>query len=222
MAKLIPTLGTLSGSLNAIVFSHNKGGAYMRQRVKPINPGTTVQTQARSRLAFYAKLWGTIDSTTMQGWKDYAATHPIIDRQGSSMTISGQSMFVRRNAQASAVGYTGSLAAPGVLSPRAIALSSASISAANVTTINCTFAASPIASNSKIELLLSPAMSPGKDLGLSSARHASQSNDAQSSPVAFVLSPPMVAGKKHNVWLRTVGSDGSTTPEVKYTVTCPS
>lgn len=221
MAKLKSILGALSGKLSGSVFSHNKGGAYMRALRIPVNPGTIRQQGARNTLAGLAKRWALITDVQRQAWKDYAASHHVLDRLGDSIELSGESMYCGRNAQAYAVGFSYIDDAPGALSPHAVAFSSAAVTAVNATTCTVAFAPSPTDSQTKVELLLSPAMGPGQDKGIGTARHASQSAVSAATGATFTLSPTMTPGKYHNVWVRQVASDGSTSVPIKVRVLCP-
>lgn len=221
MAKILPIHGEMSGSIAGNVYSHNKGGSYVRRKTIPTNPGTVRQQTVRGRLADFAQRWGQLTSDQRQGWNDYAATHPIIDRQGSSMNISGESMFVRLNAQASVAGWPAVDDAPGFLTPHATELASIVVTAINATTATVAFTSSPCSANEKLELLLGPAQGPGQNKGLGSARHASTSAISASSPVTMTLSPVMTPGAYHNIWVRSIGDDGSASVPQKATVLCP-
>ena len=221
MAKIKSILGAMSGKLSGLVFSHNKGGPYVRSLHIPVNPGTIRQQGARNTLAGLAKRWGLITDVQRQAWKDYAATHPVIDRLGESVQLSGESMYCGRNAQAYAVGFSYIDDAPGILSPRAVAFSSAAVTAVNASTCTVAFAPTPTSANVKVELLLAPAMNIGQDKGIGTARHASNSAVSAASGATFTLSPTMTPGKYHNVWVRQVADDGSSSVPIKVRVLCP-
>ena len=48
--KMTAIVADMRNKLNGSVFSRNRGGAYIRTKVTPINPQTAAQVQARSLL----------------------------------------------------------------------------------------------------------------------------------------------------------------------------
>lgn len=91
-------LAQISGSINGTTFSHNRGGAYARNRSIPSNPGTDRQDQVRTALGSLAKAWGS--SLTEQQrtlWRAYGAGTTVTNRLGDSITLSGIAAYQRIN-----------------------------------------------------------------------------------------------------------------------------
>jgi len=87
-----------SGSMAGMTASRNKGGAYLRSRVVPTNPGTEPQTAVRSYMAQLAALWNTtLTDAQRAAWTEYALNTPLINRIGDAKPISGMPMYVRCN-----------------------------------------------------------------------------------------------------------------------------
>ena len=97
MAKFIPILGQLSGTLSGVVFSHNRNGAYVRARALPINPRTNRQTFIRANFALQANDWASRSTSQQTAWRDYADTMPLVDSLGQTYIISGFNAYVRGN-----------------------------------------------------------------------------------------------------------------------------
>ena len=97
MAKFIPLLGQLSGTIAGLVFSHNRNGAYVRQRALPINPLTNMQSKIRSIFAGSANAWSITTDIQKTAWRAYAQTMPLVDSLGQSYFISGFNAYVRGN-----------------------------------------------------------------------------------------------------------------------------
>ncbi len=100
--KFRPLLGTdLSGSVGGIVASHNRGGAYFRNRSIPVNPSTVFQTAVRNAVSQLSTAWGE-DLTQVQRdqWDAYAAAVSVIDAIGQSIFLTGQQMYIRSNVPA--------------------------------------------------------------------------------------------------------------------------
>jgi hypothetical protein len=91
-------IGELSGSVGALTASHNKGGAYIRSRVIPTNPGTPAQTEVRNLMGQFAARWtNTLSAAQRQAWDTYALNVPLLNRLGESVTVTGLNMYQRSN-----------------------------------------------------------------------------------------------------------------------------
>lgn len=86
------------GAMGGTVFSRGRGGNYMRQNRKPINPRTPTQTTRRANMAYLAKYWS--DALTEQqrtDWRAYAAATGWTNKLGEAITINGNAAFARLN-----------------------------------------------------------------------------------------------------------------------------
>lgn len=91
-------IGQLSGSVGALTASRNKGGAFIRQRVIPTNPGTQPQTQVRSAMGQLAALWtNTLTQSQRDAWDVYALNVPLLNRLGESVQVTGLNQYQRSN-----------------------------------------------------------------------------------------------------------------------------
>src|SRR3990172_311007 len=69
-----------SGSLNGKVFSHNRGGPYIRNRTIPTDPNSTEQARMRTGMSTLVDNWQ--DTATLaqrRAWEDYSQTYPRAD-----------------------------------------------------------------------------------------------------------------------------------------------
>lgn len=90
--------GPISGALAGIVFSHNKGGQYIRARSTPTDPGTVQQTAMRNAIAVLSSRWAsTLTQVQRDAWDVYAANVPRPDRIGGTQLLSGIAMYIRSN-----------------------------------------------------------------------------------------------------------------------------
>ena len=87
----------LRNKLNGSVFSKNRGGAYVRTKVTPVNPQTTAQQAARNRLSTNSQAWRGLSESQRQGWIDGAANFPYTDIYGQTKILSGQQLYVKLN-----------------------------------------------------------------------------------------------------------------------------
>lgn len=74
MARFTPILGDLSGKLAGNVFARNKGGAYVRGWVKPLNPKTLAQNAARALFGNASQSYHSILDTDKANWQAFATT----------------------------------------------------------------------------------------------------------------------------------------------------
>jgi len=74
MARIIggSPFGMLSGKLGGNVFSHNKGGQYVRQYVIPVNPDSAQQLFVRSRFGMAVSSYHALTPEQKTGWTAFA------------------------------------------------------------------------------------------------------------------------------------------------------
>ena len=96
----------MSGRVAGTVYSRNKGGSYIRRFSVPVNASTLFQQGVRSSLAAASSAWRDLTPSVQQAWVAWASTHPVIDRLGAAIQLTGQQAFVQanRNAFSAAVG----------------------------------------------------------------------------------------------------------------------
>ena len=56
------------------VASKNRGGAYMRNKVTPVNPQTAAQTAIRNRLAGLSQAWRALTAAQRAAWNGAVGT----------------------------------------------------------------------------------------------------------------------------------------------------
>lgn len=104
-----------SGSIGGVVWSHNRGGQYLRSRVTPVNPNTVFQQVVRSLVSALASLW-TDGLTQLQrdAWDSYGAGVPVRNRMGNMITLTGLNMYVRSNVPIQQAGFARQDEAPTI------------------------------------------------------------------------------------------------------------
>lgn len=99
-------VAAISGSLDGQVFSHNRGGPYMRNRAIPTNPGTTPQQVVRQLLAQLSNVWATtLTAAQRAAWDAYAEAVPLPNALGEPRNVGGIGMFIRSNLPRGQSGY---------------------------------------------------------------------------------------------------------------------
>jgi len=67
----------------------------MRRFSVPTNPGSDPQVLARNRLSAASAEWRTLTDNQRDAWSSWALTHPVLDRLGASLILTGHQAFVR-------------------------------------------------------------------------------------------------------------------------------
>lgn len=82
------------GSLNGTTFSRNKGGAYVRTKVSPVQPVSEFSSRARAIFADVSQRWAVTLTPSQRGaWVAFASTHTFVNVFGDAITLSGIAMF---------------------------------------------------------------------------------------------------------------------------------
>ena len=97
--KGLPLLLTsMSGSLGGLTFSHNRGGAYVRDRAVPTQPNTAQQAAVKAIFGALSTAWrATLTAAQRDDWDLYAAATPLTDKLGQPFFPTGLNMFIRGN-----------------------------------------------------------------------------------------------------------------------------
>jgi len=90
-------ISAMSGKLSGNVYARNKGGAYVRNWVKPTNPATTKQQNQRNTLSLKSAAWRTLTDEQRDSWKSWADDNPVLDRLGCSIVLTGAQAYSKIN-----------------------------------------------------------------------------------------------------------------------------
>lgn len=91
-------MADLRGSMGGVTASRNKGGGYLRARVKPTNPSSEAQQEVRQAFAIAIAAWSTLTTTQRNAWNAYAQQTPVTDSLGEQITHTGRSWYVAQAA----------------------------------------------------------------------------------------------------------------------------
>jgi hypothetical protein len=76
------------------VFSRNRGGAYVRSKVSPVQPQSEWSSRARCIFKAVAQRWSAVLTDIQRvAWEAFAAVHPFVNVFGDSITLSGVAFF---------------------------------------------------------------------------------------------------------------------------------
>ena len=85
------------GKLGGHVFTKTKSGATMRTKVTPVNPQTSAQAAARSRLGGNSQAWAALSEDQRRGWNTLASETSKTNIFGDQYFPSGKNLFTSVN-----------------------------------------------------------------------------------------------------------------------------
>lgn len=213
MALILPTLGELSGSIRGNVYSHNKGGAYVRGRTIPTNPTSVKQSAARSILATLSSQWSTITAGERAEWEIWAGANPVVNRLGQSFLRTGQQAFVGLNSRLLQAGATAILTPPATTAPGD--LLTLIVTATAPTGVSAAFTSTPLAAGHRLLLWGTIPKSAGTNPNRRQSRLIGYSAAAAASPAVFVSPYPALVGNTSNFWAQVMDAAGQVSGGIK-------
>lgn len=102
--KLSAIVSEMRGKLNGSVFSKNRGGAYLRTKVTPVNPQTISQGNVRARLTTFSQAWRSLTGAQILSWNAAVSNYTGTDIFGDIKTPSGINLYNKLNLNLAAAG----------------------------------------------------------------------------------------------------------------------
>lgn len=167
-AKFSPgaIVSEIRGKIASTVFSRNKGGAVIRNRIVPINKRSALQTQRRQVLASFAAQWRGLTQAQRDGWNSAAANFPVQDSLGQTIFLSGEQLYIRCNTNLTLISQSTISDAPVPTSFAVVALGASVISSAASTVA---FTPDPVPAGYNLVIRATPQLSPGRNFAPQSA-----------------------------------------------------
>lgn len=158
--KFSALISEMRNKLNGSVFARNRGGAYLRNKVTPVNPQSQAQVLARARLTQFAQAWRSLTQAQRDAWNAAVSQWSTTDVFGDVVTPSGNALFNRLNINVAIAGGSQLNTPPQPVG--AAALTDLSISAAaGAGTFDVTFDPTPVPADHVMFLESTPMLSPG-------------------------------------------------------------
>lgn len=101
-----PMAAQISGSIGGTTFSHNKGGAYIRNRAIPTDPSSVAQLARRATLSTLSSTWQDLLAAEREAWAEWSRQNPVINALGSSILLSGHQGYIKLNSKILLAGNT--------------------------------------------------------------------------------------------------------------------
>lgn len=214
MAKFTPgaIVSEIRGKIAATVFSRNKGGAVIRNRIKPINRRSIGQSTRRQVLGNFASAWRGLTAAQRDSWNTAAPNFPLQDTLGQTIFLSGEQLYIRLNANLNLIGENAIDTAPA---PFAFAIFTATLTAEDPTvaaSFSIAFTPTPMTAGNTVAVYATPNLSPGiNSPNASKFRFIGQIDPADASPKDLLteysdLFGDPVAGQKIFIELRPIAT----------------
>ena len=190
----------MRNKLNGSVFARNKGGAYVRTKVTPLNPQTSAQVGARALLTSLSQSFRSLTQEQITAWNAAITQWGSTDIFGDVVNPTGLALYVRLNANILNAGGTALTTPPSPVGADAItALSLAGDVSSNLYTV--TFAPAAVPADHSMYLESTSMLSPGINNANSKFRAIAVLASATASPYQAYTAQtdkfgPLVAGQK--------------------------
>jgi len=100
-----PLAGQVSGRVGSSVFSHNRGGTYIRNGTIPKKVLSPAAIAAKARLTTLSRQWQAIAADDRMAWTTWAATNPITNRLGGKTVLAPHMAYMQLNARLNLGGF---------------------------------------------------------------------------------------------------------------------
>lgn len=147
------------GKLGGHVLSKNRGGAYARTKVTPVNPQTTFQLAARNLLSTLSQGWRTLTQVQRDGWNAAVSSFQRTDIFGDLRTPTGKNLYLALNANLDGVGTSPNSNAPNPEGVEAVTAGAFVMTNGGAKTI----AHNVTGANYPIQIWATPGVSAGKE-----------------------------------------------------------
>jgi hypothetical protein len=198
--KFSALISEMRNKLNGSVFSRNRGGAYLRNKVTPLNPQTAAQVEARSLLAQFSQGWRSLTQVQRDAWSAAVSNWTTTDVFGDSVKPTGATLYIRLNINISIAGGTPINTPPAPLG--VVALESLSLEAAVTGDLfEIGFTAAPVPAGHAMVVESTACLSPGISNANSQFRFisllsATSASPADAYPEQAAKFGDLVAGQK--------------------------
>ena len=102
--KLSALVSEMRGKLNGSVFSKNRGGAYLRTKVTPVNPQSISQGNVRATLTALSQAWRALTEAERLAWAGAVSSFTGTDIFGDIKTPSGINLYIKLNLNLANIG----------------------------------------------------------------------------------------------------------------------
>lgn len=158
--KMAHIVAEIRGKVGGTVFSRNHAGAYIREKVTPINPKTAKQTGVRTFFTVVAQLWRDLTAAQRLQWRSAVQNFKSTNIFGDVKVLTGSQLHQKLNVNLLNIGETVIAVPPTPTEVVGVESLSAAV-AAGAGTMSLTFSPA-IDAGVNVELFATPPLSAGK------------------------------------------------------------
>lgn len=151
----------IRNKLNGTVFAKNRGGAYMRTKVTPVNRQTSFQSTVRNRLGSFAQGFRGLTQDQILAWNSAVDNFKGTDIFGDIKTPSGINLYVKLNANLSRVAIA-AITDPPLPSSVAVITTLSAAAAAGTPSFSVVFTPTPVPADTSFVISVTKQKSPGQ------------------------------------------------------------
>lgn len=180
--KFTAVVADMRNKLNGSVFARNRGGAYVRTKVTPLNPQSVRQVAARNLLTSLAQGFRSLSQAQITAWNEAVTQWQTTDIFGDLVSPTGLALYVRLNSNISNGG--GTLISNPPAPVGAAALTDLSV-AAQVTgdVFDITFVPGTVPADHSLYIESTAMLSPGINNANSRFRYIDMQSATATSPI---------------------------------------
>lgn len=149
------------GKIGGQVASKNRSGAYMRNKVTPVNPATSYQVDVRATLGSLAANWRGLTQAQRDSWNSAVADFKKTDIFGDIQNPSGFNLYIRLNANLAAINVA-PISAPPQPTSVSVFTSVQSLSVDPTPTVSTTVVPTTLPATESLIIRATPPVSAGK------------------------------------------------------------
>jgi hypothetical protein len=209
---LIQQNSQMSGSQGNTVFSRNAGGAYTRQRTKPVNLNTSRQQLVRTNLGTLSQQWRALTAANRSAWASYGLTHPVPNRLGEVRPLSGNAVYNKLGARMLLAGLA-TIATPPVTATPAGLLTFSFVRTSD-TSATLTFTGTPLAAGNRLLLFMSVPSSGATNPNRNQAVMVGFTAAAAASAVVMTLPKAWLVGQSVTMFASVMDAFGQCSAEL--------
>lgn len=154
-------VGQISGRIGGSVFSHNRGGAYVRNGAIPVKVVSDKALLLKASTTAAVQAWSALSAASRLQWETYAKANPTVNRLGALITLTGQNCYVGLNSRLLYAGESAITVPPVDAAPSGIVISDFTVDSGTGTT-ELTFTPDPLGTGLRLWVRAACVMSGAK------------------------------------------------------------
>lgn len=92
-------VGQISGRIGGNIFSHNRGGMYIRNGSVPVSVQTEKALHYKAILSAASQAWTSLSESNRAAWTTFAQSKTVTNRLGRSVSLTAQNWFIKLNSR---------------------------------------------------------------------------------------------------------------------------